>query len=197
MRDELQEQAANYDKDKPTCPGCCAFFFHWKYDDKMKSRENPSTKFLPSLYFTTPLFCSLMSSHKRIFITQGLLKFLSLVLSFSGPLLLGQMVSLIEKESDHKNVLEGILLTAILGFSFIVTSIVNVQYSIRGDILRIKIKNSLSLSIFSRAIDLPLHAMYARDVTEAEASNMLQVLILRTYLVCISKIANFIVLCFI
>ena len=116
-----------------------------------------------------------MTSHKGIFITQGLLKFISLCLSFSGPLLLGEMVKLIEKESDHKNILQGVLLTAILGVSFLISSLVNVQYSIRGDILRIKLKNALSLSVFSRVMDFPLHEMYAKDVSEAQASNMLQV----------------------
>jgi hypothetical protein len=116
-----------------------------------------------------------MANYKNIFVTQGLLKFVSLCLSFSGPLLLGQMVKLIEKESDNENVLQGILLTVILGVSFLISSLVNVQYSIRGDILRIKLKNALSLSVFSRVIDLPLHEMYAKDITEAQASNMLQV----------------------
>jgi hypothetical protein len=116
-----------------------------------------------------------MANYKGIFVTQGLLKFISLCLSFSGPLLLGEMVKLIEKESDHKNVLQGILLTFILGVSFFASSMVNVQYNIRGDILKIKLKNALSLAVFSRVIDLPLHETYAKDISEAQASNMLQV----------------------
>jgi hypothetical protein len=141
-----------------------------------KTHAKPSTtSTLPTLLSTTPLFCSLMANYKGIFVTQGLLKFISLCLSFSGPLLLGEMVKLIEKESDHKNVLQGILLTFILGVSFFASSMVNVQYNIRGDILKIKLKNALSLAVFSRVIDLPLHETYAKDISEAQASNMLQV----------------------
>ena len=158
---------------------CCPCSWLWKTTQQeqhthIADTNDPSTA-LPSLKSTAPLFFSLMTSHKGIFITQGLLKFISLCLSFSGPLLLGEMVKLIEKESDHKNILQGVLLTAILGVSFLISSLVNVQYSIRGDILRIKLKNALSLSVFSRVMDFPLHEMYAKDVSEAQASNMLQV----------------------
>lgn len=184
VRDELQQQAAaNHQKGISSSSSlnifcCCSWL--WKKSPQQDQQNTlpipqPSTTSLPSLLSTAPLFFSLMARHRNIFVTQGLLKFISLCLSFSGPLLLGEMVKLIEKESDHKNVLQGVLLTVILGGSFLISTVVNVQYSIRGDILRIKLKNALSLSVFSRVIDLPLHEMYAKDISEAQASNMLQV----------------------
>jgi hypothetical protein len=104
-------------------------------------------RFLPPLRHAAPLVRAILVDGQRgsTFLLLGSMKLLTIALSFVGPLLLGQMVKLIEHNPKQRDIPLGLLLACALGLSFIVSAILNTHYAMRANVLQMKVRSALSL----------------------------------------------------
>jgi hypothetical protein len=107
------------------------------------------------------------------FISLGILKLLIALSAFSGPLMLGKMVSYVE-DDGKKDLKYGILLVLLLGLSFIISSVLNTMFNLRANLLYIKLSGGLTLSVFERAMSLPIYAGNDLQLTNAMITNIIQ-----------------------
>jgi hypothetical protein len=107
------------------------------------------------------------------FISLGILKLLIALSAFSGPLMLGKMVSYVE-DDGKKDLKYGILLVLLLGLSFIISSVLNTMFNLRANLLYIKLSGGLTLSVFERAMSLPIYAGSDLQLTNAMITNIIQ-----------------------
>lgn len=104
---------------------------------------------LPPLRHARALLYSILveGERGRTFALLGVIKMLALCASFAGPLLLGQMVKLVEKSPGRKDIPMGLLLACTLGASFVFLAALNTQFTIRASVMQVKIRGALSLGI--------------------------------------------------
>ena len=86
------------------------------------------------------------------FLVLGIYKFFITSLSFAGPLLLGTIVSFLENDPSHNDLIRGLILVGLLFLSFSLSAIFNTRYNVLTTILQLKLKGALVLSLFSRVI---------------------------------------------
>jgi ATP-binding cassette subfamily C (CFTR/MRP) protein 10 len=116
----------------------------------------------------------LLSAYGGEFLFLGLLKLMTCLLSFVGPVLLNQIVTLVEDSPDDA-LYRGLALVGVLFAGLALQSVVGAQYNIYAMLLQTKIRGALTLAVFSRAVSLPQHALRAAAITEGEISNMVQI----------------------
>ena len=102
---------------------------------------------LPALWVARPLLWALLVDGEpgQVFAQLGFIKVFILCASFAGPLLLGQMVKLVEKNPSQDDIPLGLLLACTLGASFVALAVLNTQYTIRANVMQVKIRGALSL----------------------------------------------------
>ena len=105
----------------------------------------------------------------------GILKALTTALSFSGPVLLGYIVSYLEQGVTVNTLETGLLLTAVLGGSSIFSALLNTNYNVRTLTLKLRIQTALTRVLFSRCITLPSIAWKDLHASDAMVSNLVQV----------------------
>jgi ABC-type bacteriocin/lantibiotic exporter with double-glycine peptidase domain len=111
--------------------------------------------------------------HGWTFFILGFLKLTMCCASFLGPVLLGKMVAYIEE--DDSNIETGLLLVTSLGFSFILSAMLNTLFNIRACVMQIKLKSALTRILFSRTVRLPLYAYSDLNLTDSQLINLVQV----------------------
>ena len=114
-----------------------------------------------------------IKTYWKSFVSLGIIKAMSTLSAFLGPLFLSKMVSFIE-DSEKKDLSYGLMLVALLSISFVVSSLLNASFNVRANILYVKLVGALSLAVFDRVMILPLHAWSDLDLTEAQVSNLIQ-----------------------
>jgi hypothetical protein len=107
------------------------------------------------------------------FFSLGILKLLIALSAFSGPLMVGKMVSYVE-DDGKKDLKYGLLLVLLLGLSFFISSILNTMFNLRANLLYMKLSGGLTLSIFERAMSLPVYAVNDLQLTNAMITNIIQ-----------------------
>lgn len=109
------------------------------------------------------------------FFYLGFIKLLLCLISFSGPLLLGQMVSYIQSNPTAANISTGLLLVFALFTSFIITAVLNIIFNIHSSVMQIKIKGALTSIVFRRSLTLPIYACASLNLSTAKLVNLVQV----------------------
>jgi hypothetical protein len=106
-----------------------------------------SDPLLPPLHHAAPLVRAILVEGSRgsAFLLLGSIKLCTIALSFVGPLLLGQMVKLIENDPNQKDIPLGVLLACTLGLSFVLSAVLNTQYSVRANVVQMKVRSALAL----------------------------------------------------
>ena len=77
-------------------------------------------------------------------IILGILKLLSILCAFAGPVLLGRIVTYVSQTNTTTDLTYGIFLTLLLTISIFISASLNTLYNIKGHILHNKIKLLLS-----------------------------------------------------
>ena len=108
-------------------------------------------------------------------IILGILKLLSILCAFAGPILLGRIVTYVSQTNTTTDLTYGIFLTLLLTISIFISASLNTLYNIKGHILHNKIKLLLSLVLFKQILILPSYICTELELTEAKAINILQV----------------------
>lgn len=109
------------------------------------------------------------------FLYLGFIKLLLCLVSFSGPLLLGQMVSYIQSNPTPANISTGLLLVFALFSTFLITATLNIIFNIHSSVMQVKIKGALTSIVFSRALALPIYACTSLNLSTAKLVNLVQV----------------------
>jgi len=97
------------------------------------------------------------------------------VVSFGGPLLLGQLVRYVEKDDDDKNIGVGLGWCSLFFIGYCMIATLNTQYNIRGMVLALRMKGALTRILFSRAISLPSCAWADLQFTDSQLITLIQV----------------------
>jgi ATP-binding cassette subfamily C (CFTR/MRP) protein 10 len=97
------------------------------------------------------------------------------VVSFGGPLLLGQLVRYVEKGDDDKNIGVGLGWCSLFFIGYCIIATLNTQYNIRGMVLALRMKGALTRILFSRAISLPSCAWADLQFTDSQLITLIQV----------------------
>ena len=132
----------------------------------------------------------------RAFIVLNILKLGSLLLSFVGPLLLGQLVDYFDRadnEDDgskdyYKELMEGMILLIILIASQISSIFLTTQFSVRGVLLETELKGALMLAVFKNATRLRIHQKVKLNLSDGQINNILQIDIERA----VEQVKNFV-----
>ena len=114
-----------------------------------------------------------IKTYWKSFVSLGIIKAMSTLSAFLGPLFLSKMVSFIEAP-EKQDLSYGLMLVALLSISFVVSSLLNASFNVRANILYVKLVGALSLAVFDRVMVLPLRAWSDLDLTEAQVSNLIQ-----------------------
>lgn len=122
-----------------------------------------------------PLLKVILSRHAFQLIKITTLKIIICSLNFVGPLLLGQIVSFLEKDKMQNHFGEGLLLVFYLALNNLVSSIVNTNINARNMEINIQIQLSLTSIVYQRALSLPLSAWQDLNLTDSQINNFLQV----------------------
>jgi ATP-binding cassette subfamily C (CFTR/MRP) protein 10 len=105
----------------------------------------------------------------------GLLKVLTTVLSFVGPVLLGLIVKYLENGVTQSNLPTGILLIALLGGSSVLSALLSTNYNIRTAVIKNNMQGALIRVIFSRYLSLPIVAKMDIFLSDSQVNNLVQV----------------------
>ena len=103
----------------------------------------------------------------------GLIKLMTVLMSYAGPLLIGEMVGYID--SDHPRIQTGLLLVGVFVVAFTAQALLNTLLSTRVALLESRIKSALTTLVFHRMCDMSLTDRHECDITDALAMNLLQV----------------------
>ncbi len=109
------------------------------------------------------------------FLYLGFIKLLLCLISFSGPLLLGQMVSYIQSNPTTANIPTGLILVFALFSTFLITATLNTIFNIHSSVMQVKIKGALTSIVFSRTLALPIYACTSLNLSTAKLVNLVQV----------------------
>ncbi len=122
------------------------------------------------------LIAKVWQCHGAALFITGFLKFISCVLSFTGPLILGSIVSYLEGDpTANRNLLAGLFLVSLLITSSIVTTCVNTNFNIRSVAIKTHLIGSLTSIVFLRVLSLPRAALLDMDITDAQGNNLIQI----------------------
>ena len=119
---------------------------HSQIESETNGSDSDSRR-LPPLFHARAILVAILVDGQRgsAFAQLGLIKLLSLGASFAGPLLLGEMVRLVEKSPTQKDIPYGLLLACTLGASFVILAVLNTQYTMRASVMQVKIRGAFSL----------------------------------------------------
>jgi ATP-binding cassette subfamily C (CFTR/MRP) protein 10 len=114
--------------------------------------EDLSTDTTPSVTITSTknLGSALMRSFGRKFMILGVFKLLNDIISFSGPLLLNQLVQFVE--TKNAKLKDGCMFAAALLLSTLVGSIINIHFSNALNKLCLRIRTALITLIYRKAV---------------------------------------------
>lgn len=121
-------------------------------------------------------FCRVvLRAHGAEFLFLGFLKLVTCLLSFVGPVLLNQIVSLVENDPSDSKLFEGLVLVGILFVGLALLALAGAQYNIYASLFQIKIRGALTRAIFAKAMTIPQHELAFAAITEGEIANMVQI----------------------
>jgi ABC-type multidrug transport system fused ATPase/permease subunit len=112
--------------------------------------------------------------HYSAFFTLGLLKALTSVAGFGGPIVLGLLVDYIES-NPMESISKGVKLVALLALSFIASAWLNTAFNVHAFVTKGKIRGGLTTAVFDRALALPGHAWSDVDLSDAKLTTLIQV----------------------
>ena len=122
------------------------------------------------------LFCRvLFRTYRWEFLLLGFLKLLTCLLSFVGPVLLNQIVTLIENDPEREDLPTGLILVGVLFAGLLLQAVVGAQYNVYAALVQTKIRGGLTRAVFLRAMKVPSHVLQSRGITEGEIANMVQI----------------------
>jgi hypothetical protein len=136
--------------------------------EEEEEESEGSDHLLPPLHHAAPLIRAILVEGSRgsAFLLLGSIKLCTIALSFVGPLLLGQMVKLIENNPSQKDIPLGVFLACTLGLSFILSAVLNTQYSVRANVVQMKVRSALALGTnLTKAIFFPSFALLSCSVS--------------------------------
>ena len=106
------------------------------------------------------------------FLVLGLFVLVNTLLGFGGPLLIGAVVQYIEDKPDIHDLVNGLSLVIALVLIFTLSSISNVQYNLRCQLLQLQVKSALYRAVFAKAISTTVHEWsLLSNNSESQVSN--------------------------
>ena len=119
------------------------------------------------------IFHVIFERHKYNILFIGFLKLITIILSFSGSILIGMMVDYIEQ--DDKSFYDGLILVSYFIFAFGFSAIMNTIFEVRVNYLQTRIKGALITSIFDKLSLLNVQDCVENKITSSFAMNLIQV----------------------
>lgn len=96
-------------------------------------------------------------AQKGPFLWLGVIMFFNTLLSFGGPLLIGAVVSYIQKDPNEGDLVRGMMLIGVLCGVLLLSAVLNTQNNIRGQLLQLSLKGGLSRAVFSSALSTTVY----------------------------------------
>jgi len=105
---------------------------------------------------------------------MGTLKLTQIGASFAGPIILGLLVDYLNSSAET-DLTQGLLLVLALAASFILSAVINTQFSLRSNLVQIKIKGALTRACFLRSLQLPQFALEQIGLVDGKLVTIIQV----------------------
>ena len=105
----------------------------------------------------------------------GILKVFTTGLSFVAPIVLGYIVTYLEKGVDGENIGRGVLLVILLAASSVLSALLNTNYNVRTLVIKINMQAALIRIVFLRCLSLPIIAKKEMFLADAQMNNLIQV----------------------
>ena len=130
-------------------------------------------KTLTTFWFSIRFYSLLLSSHMTATLSMSLMRFLSVLLSFLAPLLLGRFVEYFD--SDNKTLWKGAMLLLVLLLSQIAAALLSTQFNYRAARFEAAAKGALMLLVFKNTLALRMHEKIALQLTDSQILNVIQI----------------------